>query len=53
MRHRTVQYQHLVFLFSSFQGLKGEVGISGEQGIPGPPVGCEIKLFNHSAQFDT
>lgn len=22
------------------QGLKGEVGISGEQGIPGPPVCC-------------
>lgn len=25
-------------LFSSLQGIKGDVGISGEQGIPGPPV---------------
>lgn len=28
------------FIILLQQGLKGEVGISGEQGIPGPPVCC-------------
>lgn len=35
------------------QGPKGDVGISGEQGIPGPPVCREFNLFRHLAKLET
>lgn len=44
------------FFIFPHQGLKGETGISGEQGIPGPPVCCEfttlILLTNFTYTLD-
>lgn len=35
------------------QGLKGEVGISGEQGIPGPPVCCAFNSLIFLTKFQS
>lgn len=39
------------FPLSPRQGFKGDVGISGEQGIPGPPVRCGFICSIYSARL--
>lgn len=48
MQQRKAQNETQPILLPSLhQGPKGEVGLSGEQGIPGPPVCCELIHFIH------